>query len=160
MACDDGVLTIAACGHPDVESEPCMADFTRRGVLVTGASGGIGAATVRRLASQGATVYAGGRDSQQLTKLGAETGARPVPFDLTSEDEIQAAVSGLDLWGVVNCGGFGGGVARPQENRFAGFDKVCSAHRRGSPLVLKNAPPRVVEPGGGGSEHQVSTQTG
>ena len=53
-----------------------MADFTGRGVLVTGASGGIGAATVRRLVGQGATVYAGGRDSEKLTKLADETGAR------------------------------------------------------------------------------------
>ena len=52
-----------------------MADFTGRGVLVTGASGGIGAPTVSRLVDQGATVYAGGRPMEKLTELGAETGA-------------------------------------------------------------------------------------
>src|SRR5207248_9550501 len=103
-------------------------DFTGRGVLVTGASGGIGTATVRKLASRGATVYAAGRDPGRLATLAAETGARPVVFDLGSEDEIRAAVSGLDLWGVVNCGGFGGEIATPQDTDIAVFDKVISVN--------------------------------
>ncbi len=135
-----------------------MADFTGRAVLVTGASGGIGAATVRRLVGQGATVYAGGRNTDELAKLAGETGARPVPFDLTSEDDIRTAVSGLDLWGVVNCGGFGGEIATPQDTDIAVFDKVISINARGSLLVIKHVTPGLIERGRGGSIVNVSSQ--
>jgi NAD(P)-dependent dehydrogenase (short-subunit alcohol dehydrogenase family) len=135
-----------------------MTDFTGRGVLVTGASGGIGTATVRRLASRGATVYAAGRDAKKLTTLAGETGARPVVFDLASEDEIRAAVSGLDLWGVVNCGGFGGEIATPQDTDIAVFDKVISVNARGSLLVIKHVTPGMMERGVGGSIVNVSSQ--
>jgi len=135
-----------------------MADFTGRKVLVTGASGGIGAATVRRLVGQRATVYAGGQDAAKLSKLADETGAEPVSFDLTSEDEIRTAVSGLDLWGVVNCGGFGGEIATPQDTDIAVFDKVISINARGSLLVIKHATPGMIAGGRGGSIVNVSSQ--
>ena len=135
-----------------------MADFSGRKVLVTGASGGIGAATVRRLVGQGATVYAGGQDAAKLSKLADETGAEPVSFDLTSEDEIRTAVSGLDLWGVVNCGGFGGEIATPQDTDIAVFDKVISINARGSLLVIKHATPGMIAGGRGGSIVNVSSQ--
>jgi NAD(P)-dependent dehydrogenase (short-subunit alcohol dehydrogenase family) len=135
-----------------------MADFTGRAVLVTGASGGIGAATVRRLVEQGATVYAGGRNAAELAKLAEETGARPVPFDLTSEDEVRTAVSALDLWGLVNCGGFGGEIATPQDTDIAVFDKVISINARGSLLVIKHVTPGMIDRGRGGSIVNVSSQ--
>jgi L-xylulose reductase len=135
-----------------------MADFTGRAVLVTGASGGIGAATVRRLVNQGATVYAGGRNAAELAKLADETGARPVPFDLTSEDEVRTAVSGLDLWGVVNCGGFGGEIATPQDTDIEVFDKVININARGSLLVIKHVTPGMIDRGRGGSIVNVSSQ--
>jgi NADP-dependent 3-hydroxy acid dehydrogenase YdfG len=62
-----------------------MADFNGRTVLVTGASGGIGGATVRQLVAAGADVIAGGRNGEALEAVAAETGARPLPFDLGSE---------------------------------------------------------------------------
>src|SRR5690242_2780751 len=43
-----------------------MADFLGRTVLVTGATGGIGGATVRRLVDAGADVVAGGRSVDAL----------------------------------------------------------------------------------------------
>jgi L-xylulose reductase len=135
-----------------------MADFAGRAVLVTGATGGIGAATVRRLVGQGALVYAGGRNVDRLTQLCGETGAQPVPFDLASEEEIRAAVSGLDLWGVVNCGGFGGEIATPQDTDIAVFDKVISVNARGSLLVIKHVTPGMIARGAGGSIVNVSSQ--
>ena len=137
-----------------------MADLAGRGVLVTGATGGIGAATVRRLVGEGATVYAGGRNLEQLNKLCGETGAEPVAFDLTSDDQIHAAVSGLELWGVVNCGGFGGEIATPQDTDIAVFDKVMSINARGSLLVIKHAAPGMIARGVGGSIVNVSSQAG
>ena len=73
-----------------------------RTVLVTGASGGIGGATVRQLVAAGADVIASGRTAEALDDLAAKTGCRALPFDLASEDGVQRALGNLDLWGVVN----------------------------------------------------------
>ncbi|MEO3778430.1 SDR family NAD(P)-dependent oxidoreductase [Micromonospora sp. B11E3] len=51
-------------------------------VLVTGASSGIGAAVVRRLARAGSQVVAAGRDREGLARLAAETGAATLLTDL------------------------------------------------------------------------------
>ena len=85
-----------------------MAGFDGRAILVTGASGGIGGATVRRLVAEGADVIASGRNEDALAALAAETGCRALPFDLESEASVEGALRGLDLWGAVNCGGWGG----------------------------------------------------
>jgi len=82
-----------------------------RPVLVTGASGGIGGATVRQLVAAGADVIASGRAEGKLAELASKTGCRTLAFDLTSEDSVRGALGKLDLWGVVNCGGFGGEIA-------------------------------------------------
>ena len=106
-----------------------MSSFNKGPILVTGASGGIGAATVRQLSAAGAEVIASGRNTSQLDKLADETGCRTLAFDLTSEDSIKGALEGLDLWGVVNCGGFGGEIATPMETDIAVFDKVMAGDR-------------------------------
>jgi L-xylulose reductase len=141
----------------DLRKVATMAEFNGRTVLVTGASGGIGGATVRRLTADGATVIASGRSVDELDKIAEETGARPLPFDLTSEDSIREAVAGLALWGVVNCGGFGGEIATPQDTDIAIFDKVMSINARGSLLVIKYAAPAMIA-AGGGSIVNVSSQ--
>ncbi|GAA2216757.1 SDR family NAD(P)-dependent oxidoreductase [Micromonospora olivasterospora] len=51
-------------------------------VLVTGASSGIGAAVVRRLAHAGSQVVAAGRDPERLARLSADTGAATMLTDL------------------------------------------------------------------------------
>jgi NAD(P)-dependent dehydrogenase (short-subunit alcohol dehydrogenase family) len=132
--------------------------FRGRGVLVTGATGGIGAATVRRLVRHGATVYAAGRHAGKLAALVEETGATPVAFDLADEDEISAAVAGLEVWGVVNCAGFGGEIATPQGTDIAVFDEVITVNARGSLLVIKHVTPGMIERGAGGSIVNVSSQ--
>jgi L-xylulose reductase len=135
-----------------------VSNFDGRTILVTGASGGIGGATVRRLVSQGARVLASGRDGESLTGLVAETGAVPLPFDLTSEDAIAAALTDVDLWGVVNCGGFGGEIATPQDTDISVFDKVISINARGALLVTKYAARTMIRLGQGGSIVNVSSQ--
>ena len=99
--------------------------FNGRTILVTGASGGIGGATVRRLRARGATVLAGGRDEEALAALADETGARPLPFELTDEGSVRGAIEGRDLYGVVNCGGWGGAIETPLEADVEVFDKVA-----------------------------------
>ncbi|WNV73860.1 SDR family oxidoreductase [Geodermatophilus sp. DSM 44513] len=135
-----------------------MTDFDGRTVLVTGATGGIGGATVRRLKAAGADVIASGRSVGSLERLAAETGARPLAFDLTSEDSVRSAVEGVDLWGVVNCGGFGGEIASPMETDIDVFDKVISTNARGALLVTKYASASMIRLGRGGAIVNVSSQ--
>ena len=134
-----------------------MTRFDGRTILVTGATGGIGEATVRRLIDDGANVIAAGRAQDVLDRIADTTGARTLRFDLTSEDEIRDAVSGLSLWGVVNCAGFGGEIATPITTDISVFDKVINVNARGSLLVIKYVAPAMIE-SGGGSIVNVSSQ--
>lgn len=135
-----------------------MTDFTGRTVLVTGASGGIGGAVVRHLVAAGADVLASGRNLEQLESLAADTGATPLPFDLTSEDSIREAIEGRDIWGVVNSGGWGGEIATPQDTDIEVFDKVISINARGSLLVTKYASREMIRQERGGSIVNISSQ--
>jgi NAD(P)-dependent dehydrogenase (short-subunit alcohol dehydrogenase family) len=135
-----------------------MTDFNGRTILVTGASGGIGGATVRQLQEAGADVIASGRSAEALAALSAETGARTLPFDLTSEDSVRGALEGLDIWGVVNCGGFGGEIATPMDTDISVFDQVISVNARGALLVIKYASQSMIRLGRGGSIVNVSSQ--
>jgi L-xylulose reductase len=135
-----------------------MTDFHGRTILVTGASGGIGGATVRHLAARGAQVIASGRSVDALESLAAQTGARVLPFDLASEDSVKHALEHLDLWGVVNCGGHGGEIAGPTDTNIDVFDTVMSINARGSLLVIKYAAASMIRLGNGGSIVNVSSQ--
>ena len=135
-----------------------MSDLNGRPVLVTGASGGIGAATVRRLVAAGADVVAAGRSVEALDALSAETGSRSLPFDLESEDSVRGALEGLDVHGVVNCGGFGGEIATPMDTDIDVFDKVISVNARGALLVTKYTSRTMVAAGRGGAIVNVSSQ--
>jgi L-xylulose reductase len=135
-----------------------MTDFNGRPILVTGASGGIGGETVRQLVAAGADVIASGRSEEDLETLAKETGARTVAFDLTSEDSVRDALEHLDVWGVVNCGGFGGEIATPMDTDIAVFDKVIAVNARGALLVTKYTSRTMVRLGNGGSIVNVSSQ--
>ena len=135
-----------------------MAGLEGRTVLVTGASGGIGAAVVRRLVRDGATVLAAARSADRLAALASETGATPTVFDLTSEDEVRAAVEGRDIWGVVNCGGWGGAIETPQDADIDVFDGVIAINARGALLVTKYASREMIRQGVGGAIVNVSSQ--
>ena len=135
-----------------------MKGLDRGPILVTGASGGIGGATVRYLVAEGATVIASGRDEEKLEALAKETGCEALAFDLTSEDSVKAAIEGRDIWGVVNCGGFGGEIATPMDTDIDVFDKVISINARGALLVTKYAAREMIRLGKGGSIVNVSSQ--
>jgi L-xylulose reductase len=133
-------------------------DFNDRPVLVTGATGGIGAETVRQLVAAGADVIASGRSTDTLAALADEVGVRTLPFDLTSEESVRDALQGLDLYGVVNCGGFGGEIATPMDTDLAVFDQVIAINTRGALLVTKYASRSMIRLGQGGSIVNVSSQ--
>lgn len=135
-----------------------ITDFRGRPILVTGASGGIGGATVRQLVGAGADVIVSGRSEEALGAISGDTGARILPFDLTSEESVRSALDGLDVWGVVNCGGDGGEIASPMETDISVFDRVIAVNARGALLVTKYASRSMIRLGNGGSIVNVSSQ--
>lgn len=135
-----------------------MSNFNKGPILVTGASGGIGGAIVRQLVAADADVIASGRNIDQLKSLAAETGCRTLAFDLESEESVRDALEGLDVYGVVNCGGFGGEIATPMDTDIAVFDKVIAINARGALLVIKYTSASMIRLGKGGSIVNVSSQ--
>ncbi|MFK0005973.1 SDR family oxidoreductase [Paenarthrobacter sp. NPDC090520] len=63
--------------------------------VVTGASTGIGEATVRALSGEGWKVYAVARRADRLEALGAATGAVPFPADVTNDDDVAALLAAV-----------------------------------------------------------------
>ena len=62
------------------------------------------------------------------------------------------------MWGVVNCGGFGGEIATPMDTDIDIFDKVISINARGALLVTKYASQSMIRLGKGGAIVNVSSQ--
>lgn len=90
--------------------EAPAAPAARRAVLVTGASSGIGRKTTEVLAANGFFVYAGARKAADLAELNAIENVQGITLDVTSQDQIDAAVAtvraaGRGLYGLVNNAG-------------------------------------------------------
>ena len=72
--------------------------FVGRSILVTGASSGLGAASVRRFAAGGGQVYAASRDQAKLAEVAASCESLPGdvrfgPLDVSSPADCRAAVA-------------------------------------------------------------------
>ena len=98
-------LLVAApvAGHADEHA-------AQKAVLVTGASSGIGRNITERLASEGYFVFAGARKDADLAELDAIDNVRAVRLDVTSQEDIDAAVEtirqeGKGLYGLINNAG-------------------------------------------------------
>ena len=75
-------------------------------VLVTGASSGIGAATVRLLAARGFETIAAARRVERCRELAEEVGGRAIALDVTDPDSVAAMAAEIGaLDAIVHCAG-------------------------------------------------------
>ncbi|MFC8190417.1 SDR family oxidoreductase [Cellulomonas sp. NPDC057328] len=124
-----------------------------RRALVTGASSGIGAATVRRLRAEGWDVVATARRADRLEALAAETGATTVVADVTDDADVAALVAhvrdtgGLDA--VVNNAGGAFGLDPVAEADVAQWRAMYELNVLGTLRVTQGVLPLLRERGGG-----------
>lgn len=88
-----------------------MGQLDGRTALVTGGNSGIGLATAKRLADEGAYVFITGRDRKRLDEAAAKIGAHGVQSDISKPEELDALAAeiaergkGLDVL-FANAGG-------------------------------------------------------
>ena len=130
--------------------------YTGKVALVTGAAGGIGRATARRLADEGARVLLADLPGSGLDEVAAALGAQGLacPTDVTRSEEVERAVAmaerelgGLDL--LVNNAGIEGAVASIETYPLELFDRVMAVNVRGVFLGMRHAAPALRRRGGG-----------
>ncbi|MGF6857605.1 SDR family oxidoreductase [Paraburkholderia sp. CI3] len=133
-------------------------DFSGRSILVTGASSGIGRATVEALCASGASVVAAARNVNELARLAEETGCEPLRLDISDEAVIDEAMASLEPFdGLVNCAGIAL-LERAVETTAASFDRVMAVNARGAVLVAKHVARGMLDAGRAGSIVNVSSQ--
>ncbi|MEN8148700.1 MAG: glucose 1-dehydrogenase [Planctomycetota bacterium] len=144
-----------------------MGEFDGKAALVTGASSGIGMATARRLAAEGAEVALVARNLEVLEVVRKEitdAGGRAevLPADLSDEDSVTRVVprvvdvfGGLDV--LVNAAGIiGSGTV--ETTTLEAYDHMMNVNLRSLFHLTQLAMPHLVE--GQGSVVNVSSVTG
>ncbi len=126
-----------------------MVRLTGRTVLITGAASGIGAATARRLAGDGARLVLADVDGAGVEKLAAELGQVAVKADVTRDEDIERMLEEpYRRWGRLDVLFNNAGVIRVQpmlEVTGAEWDRVMSVNLRAVFFVLQATAKRMLQ---------------
>jgi len=126
-----------------------MGSLTGRTVLITGAARGIGAASARRLASEGAKLVLADVDRAGVEKLAAELEQVAVTADVQRSEDIERMVDEVyQRWGRLDVLFNNAGVIRLQrllEVTRAEWDRVMDVNLRAVFFVLQAAARRMLE---------------
>lgn len=109
--------------------------------LVTGASTGIGAATVRALRGQGWQVFAVARREDRLQKLAEETGSIALAADVTDDDAVArllaSVVAGGGIDTLINIAGGARGADPVVQAKTADWEWMFQANVIGSMKLIR-----------------------
>lgn len=146
-----------------------MAHLLLRGktALITGASSGIGLATVRAFVREGAKVCATGRNESALRRLADETGCSFVVGDLAKDGDPERVVrEGLtqlqgSLSTLVNCAGvLQGGAFGTEKCNLANFQFNFRSNTQAVFEMMEHSIPHLKQAGLGASITNVSSVNG
>jgi NAD(P)-dependent dehydrogenase (short-subunit alcohol dehydrogenase family) len=104
-------------GEPVTETTALSRRLEGRTAVVTGAGSGIGLATARRLAAEGARVVCADVDTERGEAAAAETGGRYVATDVTDADQVEALFRTVhDAYGSVDIAFNNAGISPPDDD--------------------------------------------
>lgn len=130
-----------------------MKDLKPPRAVVTGASSGIGAATVRRLRAEGWDVVAVARRTYRLAALARETGAEAFRADLTVADDVARLAAHVRATGgltaLVNNAGGALGLDRVEDGDLDGWRAMFELNVLGTLRTTQALLPILREHGGG-----------
>jgi NAD(P)-dependent dehydrogenase (short-subunit alcohol dehydrogenase family) len=134
-----------------------MAKLTGKTAIITGGSGGIGAATGRLFAQEGAAVMLVDRDEAALRRAVDEARAERVAYcvaDVSDESDTQRYITATEqAFGRIDVlfanAGIEGKMASIADGGVEEFDRVWRVNVRGVWLALHYAMPRIAAAGGG-----------
>ncbi|MCK4400099.1 glucose 1-dehydrogenase [Candidatus Bathyarchaeota archaeon] len=114
--------------------------------VITGGASGIGEASVRLFAAEGAEVVVADVQDERGGRLASELGVEYVHADVTREDDVEAAVShAVDVYGRLDCmfnnAGIAGAVGPIESVTAEAFDRTVAVLLRGVFLGIKHAAP-------------------
>lgn len=114
-------------------------------VLVTGASSGIGEATVRAFRARGAIVHAAARRIDRLEQLAAETGCIPHELDVRDRDAVAAIGDELAVDVLINNAGLGRAIGSLWTADIDDIERSVDTNVTGAILMLRAVLPGMVE---------------
>jgi NAD(P)-dependent dehydrogenase (short-subunit alcohol dehydrogenase family) len=122
--------------------------------VIKGGASGIGEASVKLFAAEGAEVVIADVQDERGGRLAAELGAEYVHADVTREENVEAAVShAVDVYGRLDCmfnnAGIAGAVGPIESVTVEAFDRTVAVLLRGVFLGVKHAAPVMRAQGGG-----------